>query len=134
MNSSVTWDSATSVTSSLCLLIRLSSRSKGPSKFSRRTAKLALAAVSSVAPFSRVSSGATARSVMRPSLGGQPLHQHAVVTVGLEVGERHRDGLTDQSSPVDGQALVAPHRESRVLDVEQLVSGHVDRHLLVVTH
>ena len=38
MNSSVTCDSATSVTSSLCLLIRLSSRSKGPSKLSRRTA------------------------------------------------------------------------------------------------
>ena len=47
MNSSVTWDSATSVTSSLCLLIRLSSRSKGPSKFDRCREKPALSAVSS---------------------------------------------------------------------------------------
>ena len=39
MNSSVTRDSATSVMSSLCLEIRLSSRSKGPSKLSSRTSK-----------------------------------------------------------------------------------------------
>ena len=38
MNSSVTVASATSVMSSLCLEIRLSSRSKGPSKLSSRTA------------------------------------------------------------------------------------------------
>ena len=39
MNSSVTRDSDTSVMSSLCLEIRLSSRSKGPSKLSRLTSK-----------------------------------------------------------------------------------------------
>ena len=39
MNSSVTCDSATSVTSSLCLAIRPSSRSNGPSKSSRWTWK-----------------------------------------------------------------------------------------------
>src|SRR5690348_15321583 len=38
MNSSVTWDSATSVTSSWCLEISVSRRSNGPSKFERRTA------------------------------------------------------------------------------------------------
>src|ERR1700760_5001798 len=37
MNSSVTWDSATSVMSSLCLEIRPSSRSNGPSNTSRCT-------------------------------------------------------------------------------------------------
>src|SRR4051795_5057096 len=102
MNSSVTCDSATSVTSSLCLLIRLSSRSKGPSKFARRTAKPALTGAS--APLG-ASPGASARSVIRPcssweslrgSLGDQPLHQHAVVTVGLEVGQRDREGLPDE--------------------------------------
>src|ERR1700761_8224910 len=39
MNSSVTWDSDTSVMSSLCLEIRPSSRSKGPSNTSRCTWK-----------------------------------------------------------------------------------------------
>src|ERR1700759_1799331 len=44
MNSSVTWDSATSVMSSLCLEIRPSSRSNGPSNTSRCTSKPAGAA------------------------------------------------------------------------------------------
>src|SRR4051794_34458912 len=142
MNSSVTWDSATSVTSSLCLLIRLSSRSKGPSKLARRTAKPARAAASGPsAP--GASPGASARSVIRPcsldappgsSLGDQPLHQHAVVTVGLEVGQRDREGLPDEPAAVDGQPLVTSQREPGVLDVEQLVRGDVDGHLLVVTH
>ncbi len=39
MNSSVTVDSETSVMSILCLEIRLSRRSKGPSKLSSRTSK-----------------------------------------------------------------------------------------------
>src|SRR3954470_13427348 len=149
MNSSVTWDSATSVTSSLCLLIRLSSRSKGPSKLARRTAKPARAAASGSASLG-ASPGASARSVIRScsrdappgsspdappgsSLGDQPLHQHAVVTVGLEVGQRDREGLPDESATVDGQPLVTSQREPGVLDVEQLVGGDVDGHLLVVT-
>ena len=45
MNSSVTCDSATSVTSSWRRLIRLSSRSNGPSKLSRRTRKRRAGAV-----------------------------------------------------------------------------------------
>ena len=56
MNSSVTCDSATSVMSSLCLAIRLSSRSNGPSKLSRRTAN--------ALPDSSVRASSSTRAVM----------------------------------------------------------------------
>ena len=46
MNSSVTCESETSVMSSLCLEIRLSSRSNGPSKLSRRSSNVASNAAS----------------------------------------------------------------------------------------
>ena len=113
MNSSVTVDSATSVMSSLCLEIRLSSRSNGPSKLSRRTANAAAIPVSA---------GASAEDSMTPALTGirsrrravairsclrEALHEQAVVTVHVEVGQGHRDGLADQPAAVDGEAVHA---------------------------
>jgi Mrp family chromosome partitioning ATPase len=58
MNSSVTWESATSVMSSLCLEISASSRSNGPSKTERWTSKALPGAAARAA-----SSGSPARSI-----------------------------------------------------------------------
>ena len=52
--------------------------------------------------------------------------------LALEVGQRDRDRLADQPAAVDGQPVVAAQRQPGVLEVEQLVGGDVDGHLLVV--
>ena len=70
----------------------------------------------------------------RRSLVEQPLHQRAVGALGLEVRQHERQRLPDHPAPVDGEAVLAAQRETGVLDVEQLVGGDVDRHLLVVSH
>ena len=110
MNSSVTCDSATSVMSSLCLEIRLSSRSNGPSKLSRCSSKAGAS----------LGRGSGTQRRRRSSLA-QPAHQGAVLAVGLEVGEHEGDGLADQPAAVDGQAVLAAQRQPGVLDVEQLL-------------
>ena len=131
MNSSVTCESATSVTSILCLLIRLSSRSKGPSKLSRCTANAArsLRGLARTRSTSWASSGATARSCHRAisrctSTLSSPLASRSASAIAI-ASRTSRPRST-------ASALVAPQREAGVLDVEQLVGRHVDGHLLVV--
>ena len=127
MNSSVTLDSATSVMSSLCLAIRLSSRSNGPSKLSRRTSNAGRLVAGLVRRRSQLpgSRGGGHSSVSRRT-------RTLSIAVGVEVGQHQRDRLADQPAAVDGQPVVAAQRQPRVLDVEQLVGGDVDGHLLVV--
>src|SRR5690606_20629632 len=122
MNSSVTWESATSVTSSLCLAINESRRSKGPSKLSRLTAKPAEA------------ESVSTSSVIDRSFFAQSADQCTVLAMLREVGQHHGDRLTDDAAAVDGQSVLAAQRQTCVLKVEQLVRGDVDRHLLVVPH
>src|SRR5580693_2269235 len=104
MNSSVTWESATSVMSSLCLEISARSRSNGPSKTSRCTSKPPAWAGRAGA------AGGLGRGLLRvqadgvPGGGfasgfagggfvgaGDPAGQQAVLAAGVEVGEQHRD-------------------------------------------
>src|SRR5260370_4582410 len=97
MNSSVTWESTTSVMSSLCLEMSASSRSKGPSNTSRWTWKPAVPPVSAAA-----SSPVTVESVtrIRSRAQAEPHGQHAVLPPCLQVGEQHGDRLPDQAPPV----------------------------------
>src|SRR5215213_2588576 len=139
MNSSVTWCRATSVMSSLCFEIRLSKRSKGPSKLSSRT--------SNVWPTSEVdpvlgsvrASGPAGSDAVVTVIGGasvldQSVHQHAVMPVLVEVGQHQGDRLAYEPAPVDRQPVVAPQLQAGMLHVDQLVGGDVDRDLLVVPH
>ena len=41
-------------------------------------------------------------------------------------------GLTHQAATIDGQAVLGAQRQPGVLEVQQLLGGDVDRHLLVV--
>ena len=119
MNSSVTVARATSVMSSLCLEIRLSSRSKGPSKLSSRTANAGVASVldAQPGPPARRERSEWRGGVVMSSLLGQPPDQDALLAVRLEVGQHEREGLADQAAPVDGQPVVAAQPEPRLLEV-----------------
>src|SRR5262245_45843576 len=121
MNSSVTLDSAISVISSLCLEIRPSSRSKGPSKTSRWTWNPpptgAGSPASAGSPGSFVimlvpcgSCRAHSRSRGYPNRSlpiSQPPGHHAVLAGGLKVGEQDCQCLADDPAPVDGDAVGA---------------------------
>ena len=122
MNSSVTFDSATSVMSSLCLAIRLSSRSNGT-----------LEVVEAHLEGRRLGS--------RRVGGGRPM-------VVIPRCSRRTSALSSPFASKSASASAIASRTSRprstaspwraaqrqpgVLDVEQLVGGDVDRHLLVV--
>src|ERR1700734_1124538 len=98
MNSSVTLDSDTSVMSSLCLEIRPSSRSNGPSKTSRCTSKAPVPA--------RASSGSACVIIIIIVIHASPDaadHQAAGV-VGIQVGQEDRDRLPHQPPPVKRDA------------------------------
>src|SRR5690606_19526627 len=121
MNSSVTFDSATSVMSSLCLAISVSSRSKGPSKLSRRTRNPPSGASWAVM-------GAPGRAPASLFVGSwppdgsglaEPLHQHAGLAVLLEVGEQHRDSLPHDPAAVGGQSVVGAQGQPGLLQGEQ---------------
>src|SRR4051794_10327364 len=134
MNSSVTFDRAISVTSSLCLPISCSSRSNGPSKFASRTVKRPGAAPSApgavgAAPVSLLTDAETMRTA---SVALQSSHQHRVVAALLEVGEQHPDRLADDAPPVGRHTVPAAQRHPRRLQGEQFVGRDVDRDLLVV--
>jgi hypothetical protein len=73
-------------------------------------------------------------AIIPPSSLGQPTDQDALVAVLLEVREHQRHRLAHEAATVDRQPVRAPQHQSRVLDLEQLVGGDVDRHLLVVPH
>ena len=57
-----------------------------------------------------------------------------VEAVLVEVGQHQGHRLADQPATVDGQAVVAAQHQPGLLEVEQLVGGDVDGHLLVVPH
>src|SRR5690349_14925961 len=131
MNSSVTVDSETSVTSSLCREISCSSRSNGPSKLSRCTRKMVspgscpepvdgLTAGSVEGPrccastsSARVSgSSAGDRSGMvRTTTLRQPPDQLGLLALGLEVGQERRDGHPDDAPAVHRDAVPGPQLE-----------------------
>src|SRR4051794_6628199 len=139
MNSSVTSCRATSVMSSLCFEIRLSSRSKGPSKFSSRTSKVwPTSEVDPVVGSARASDQAGPDAVVTVMGGAsvldQSVHQHAVMPVLLEVGQHQGDRLAHEPAAVDREPVVAPQLQAGMLHVDQLVGGDVDRDLLVVPH
>src|SRR4051794_7358338 len=111
MNSSVTFDSAISVTSSLCLPMSCSSRSKGPSKLVSLTVKRAGAAPSAseaadTAPVLLL----TNAEPMRPSAPPEPLHEDRVVAPLGQVGEDHRDRLADDPAAVGGHTVLRAQR------------------------
>src|SRR5690606_1304966 len=144
MNSSVTFDSDTSVMSSLCLEISPRRRSKGPSKLSRWTRKpppplsspASPPVPSSVIPLGwhRRAGGRAgrARCAARRGSVAQPADQHAGVAVLLEVGEQHADRLPDDAAPVGAEAVLGAERQPGLLQGEQLRGGDVDGDLLVV--
>src|ERR1700735_5904999 len=99
MNSSVTFDRATSVMSSLCLEISPSSRSNGPSKTSRCTSK---------APTPRgASSGSAAFVVIIIHASPDVADHEAFGAPCVQVGEEDRDRLPHPSAPVEDAALPA---------------------------
>src|SRR5688572_26904395 len=113
MNSSVTFDSAISVTSSLCLPISCRSRSNGPSKLTRCTVKRD-GAVPSSAPSEGAVSGTapvlllTAAEPRGPMVGSAPqsLDEDRVLASLVEVGEQDSDRLADDPAPVGGHAVL----------------------------
>src|ERR1700722_678574 len=123
MNSSVTLDSDTSVMSSLCLEIRPSSRSNGPSKMSRCTSKAPVPACGS--------SGSAALVVIIIHASPDVADHEAVAAARVQVGEEDRDRLPHQPTPVEDDAEPA-QSQPRVLELEQLGRGEVDGDLLVV--
>src|SRR3712207_207450 len=142
MNSSVTWDSAISVMSSLCLPISCSSRSNGPSKFVSRTVNRPLPTSgapvtvtpsayewSPTVPGSRTRRPITAR---RRSLPLESQDEHRVLAALGEVGQQRADRLTDDAPSVGRDAVLAPQRQPRALQRQQLLRGDVDGDLLVV--
>src|SRR3954464_14852966 len=137
MNSSVTVDSAISVTSSLCLLISCSSRSNGPSKLVSRTVKRAGATAHAL----RVEGPPAGSRREHASGGGQEgafsltaesPHEDRVVPALPQVGEDDGDRLADDAPAVGGQPVLTAQRQPRRLQREQLVGGDVDGDLLVV--
>src|ERR1700692_2482476 len=124
MNSSVTWDSDTSVMSSLCLEISPSSRSNGPSKTSRCTSK---------APAPRgASSGSAAFVVIILHSSPDVADHEAFGAPRVQVGQQDRDRLADHAAPVEDDPDPA-QLQPRVLELEQLGRGEVVGDLLVVT-
>ena len=132
MNSSVTWDSAISVMSSLCLEIRPSSRSNGPSNTSRCTSNPAGAGA-------RRGLAAMARAVTAPVIAYPPPHarvpqppgQQARLARRVQVGEQHGQGLPDQPATVHGNAVRAQGQPG-ALQIEQLGRRQVHGDLLGV--
>jgi hypothetical protein len=55
--------------------------------------------------------------------------EHARLAAGVEVGQYHGDGLTDEPTAVRGDA-VAAQGEPGVLQIEQLVGGQVNGDLM----
>src|SRR5262249_40530719 len=146
MNSSVTWDSATSVMSSLCLEISPSRRSNGPSNTSRWTSKLPAPLPCPCSPPGAPSTAAiTTRPPPRSRRGhkrgpvravrgvlAQPAGQQAGVDTGVHVGEQHRDRLAHQPAPVHVDAA-GTQRDPGPLEIEQFVDRQVHRDLLGVS-
>src|SRR5215471_3593418 len=129
MNSSVTWDSAISVISSLCLAISASSRSNGPSKTSRCTWKPPRSSVSAV--FMTITAripGYRDRSLVI----AQPLGHQATLSRRLQIGEQHRQRLPDDPATVNRDAI-RQQRQPRPFQVNQLGPGQVDGDLLRMT-
>src|SRR5580700_10063686 len=135
MNSSVTWDRATSVMSSLCLEISASSRSNGPSNTSRWTWKPVVPPVSPVvSPSAIVLSVSSRLPVPVGRVQCFPVEargQHAGLPPCVEVGEQDSDRLPDQAPPV-GRHPEPPQPQPGVLQVEQFLRGQVDSDLLGV--
>src|SRR6185312_8116623 len=132
MNSSVTWDSATSVISSLCLEIRPSSRSNGPSKTARCTSNPAgplpwgasLPGSAATARLTRLHlPAATSRRIP------QSPSQQARLSVRVEIGEQHGNSLTHQPATVCRDPVTA-QRQPGPLEIEELGRGQVDGDLL----
>src|ERR1700761_8215900 len=143
MNSSVTWDSDTSVMSSLCLEISPSSRSNGPSKTSRCTSNaFAPRGASSPAPASAVIVPPAVLPTLRryrvPVLvlallaGADPPGDQAVGAARVQVGQQDGDRLPDQAAAVQDEPEAA-QLEPRVLQVKQLGGRQVDGDLLIVS-
>src|SRR3712207_6207882 len=131
MNSSVTFDSAISVTSSLCLPMSCSSRSNGPSKLVSLTVKRDGAASGAEASAAAPVSLSTDAEPMRLSSLQAP-DQDGVLAALVEVGEQDRDGLADDPAAVGGHAVLAAQGQPCGLERQQLVGGDVDGDLLVV--
>src|SRR3712207_4368897 len=129
MKSSVTWDSAISVTSSWCLPISCSSRSNGPSKLVSRTVKRDGAAVSPPAR-PTVSPPAPpavpeplltdARVGLARSLPPQPADQDRVLAALTEVGQQDGDRLAHDAAAVGGHAVLGPQGQPGALQRQQL--------------
>src|SRR5215469_4270406 len=112
--------------SSLCLEIRASSRSNGPSNTSRWTWKPGAPPLSAVT--SSPLAGLSVTNV-RSRSAVEPPGQQAVLPPGLQVGEQDGHRFADQASPV-GRYPVAAQDQPSALQVEQLLGGHVHRDLL----
>src|SRR5580693_3438472 len=131
MNSSVTWERATSVISSLCLEIRPSSRSNGPSNTSRCTSNPAgLVPCAAASPGSAVTAPVTPLSAASCQVP-QPPGQQARLTLGIEIGEQYGDGLADQPATIHSNPIRA-QREPGSFQGEQLSRGQVHGDLLRV--
>ena len=130
MNSSVTWDRATSVMSSLCFAIRLSNRSNGPSKLTRRTENPG------------VDDARRSRRHRDSSLGSHGRHQGPISrctrTLSSPFCSKSASAMATASRTSRPRSTANPcvrrNDQPGVLDLEQLIGGHVDRHLLVVAH
>src|SRR4051812_3642052 len=149
MNSSVTFDSAISVTSSLCLPMSCRSRSNGPSKLVSLTVKRAGAASSAsgadgAAPVLLLTDAERKRPSCRGppracewwgaggSLPAQPMDENRVVAALAQVGEDDGDRLTDDPATVGRDPVLATQGQPGGLQREELVGGDVDGDLLVV--
>src|SRR3954469_6543371 len=151
MNSSVTFDSAISVTSSLCLPISCSSRSNGPSKFVSLTVKRAGAASTAsgaadaapVLPLTGASVGGPPAGSRRElasgggqegslSLPAQAADQHRLVAALAQVRQQDRDGLANDAAAVGRDPVLSAEGQPGALQGQELVRGDVDGDLLVV--
>src|SRR4051795_7383930 len=126
MNSSVTADSAISVTSSLCLPISCSSRSKGPSKLVSRTVNRA------GCPTAPLSTGTEPRRRAPLLVLAQPADEHGVLAVHLEVGQQDGDRLADDPAAVGGDAVLPAQGQPGTLQRQQFLGRAVDGDLLLV--
>ena len=135
MNSSVTFDSAISVTSSLCLPISCSSRSNGPSKLVSWTVKRAARRRRPQGPpvprrccCSRTPSLGVAAAQLplsrRTSTESSPRSARSASSTD--------DRLADDPAAVGGHPVLAAQGQPGGLQRDELVGGDVDGDLLVV--
>lgn len=62
----------------------------------------------------------------------KPAYENARVPAGLQIGQDDGDRLAHDAPAVDRETVLAPEQETRVLQVDQFLGGHVHGDLLVV--